>query len=81
MVVAPVVFTGQFSLAVHGSAKFPAPDHQGLIEQAALLEVVDQGGMTFGETDSHSYNIVRDPVHVHDLHATILHPIGKTALP
>jgi len=33
-------------------------------------------GMSFGETDDFSYNIVRDPVHVHDLHATMLHSLG-----
>ena len=33
-------------------------------------------GFTFGETDDYSYNIVRDPVHVHDLNATILHQMG-----
>ena len=33
-------------------------------------------GMTYGETDDYSYNVVKDPVHVHDLHATILHCLG-----
>lgn len=33
-------------------------------------------GMTFGETDDYSYNVVQDPAHVHDLHATILHTLG-----
>jgi len=33
-------------------------------------------GFVFGETDDYSYNIVRDPVHVHDLQATILHLLG-----
>ena len=33
-------------------------------------------GMTIGETDDFSYNITKDPVHVHDLHATILHLLG-----
>ncbi|MEY3173429.1 MAG: hypothetical protein RLZZ436_1343 [Planctomycetota bacterium] len=33
-------------------------------------------GMTWGETDDFSYNIVRNPVHVHDLHATILQVLG-----
>lgn len=33
-------------------------------------------GVTYGETDDFSYNIVRDPVHVHDLHATLLHLLG-----
>ncbi len=35
-----------------------------------------KGGMTLGETDDYCYNIVRDPVHVHDLNATILHLMG-----
>ncbi|MGA1368226.1 MAG: DUF1501 domain-containing protein [Blastocatellia bacterium] len=33
-------------------------------------------GMVLGETDDFSYNIVADPVHVHDLQATILHLLG-----
>ena len=34
------------------------------------------GGVTHGETDEFSYNIVRDPVHIRDLNATILHLLG-----
>ena len=33
-------------------------------------------GMSYGETDDYSYNVVKDPVHVHDLHATMLHCLG-----
>jgi hypothetical protein len=33
-------------------------------------------GFTLGETDEFGYNITRDPVHVHDLQATILHLLG-----
>ena len=33
-------------------------------------------GMTFGQTDDFSYNIIENPVHVHDLNATILHLLG-----
>ncbi|MEC9004724.1 MAG: DUF1501 domain-containing protein, partial [Planctomycetota bacterium] len=33
-------------------------------------------GLSFGKTDDYSYNIVEDPVHVHDFHATILHCLG-----
>jgi hypothetical protein len=33
-------------------------------------------GITHGETDEFSYNITRDGVHVHDLHATMLHLLG-----
>ena len=35
-----------------------------------------QGGLVYGETDDFSYNIVRDPVHIRDLSATILHLLG-----
>ncbi len=35
-----------------------------------------KGGQVYGETDEMSYNIVKDPVHVRDLHATILHQMG-----
>ncbi len=35
-----------------------------------------KGGMTYGETDEFGWDAVRDRVHVHDLHATILHLLG-----
>jgi hypothetical protein len=35
-----------------------------------------KGGMTYGETDEYSYNVVKDPVHVRDLHATIFNRFG-----
>ena len=35
-----------------------------------------KAGSTFGATDEFSYNVVKDGVHVHDLHATILHCLG-----
>ena len=35
-----------------------------------------KSGITYGETDEFGYNIVRNPVHVHDLQATILHLLG-----
>ena len=33
-------------------------------------------GLTYGETDDHSYNIVENAVHIHDLNATLLHCLG-----
>jgi hypothetical protein len=33
-------------------------------------------GITYGETDDFSASIVRDPVGIHDLQATILHAVG-----
>ena len=35
-----------------------------------------QGGITYGQTDEYGANIVSDPCHVHDYHATILHLMG-----
>ncbi|WP_420399651.1 DUF1501 domain-containing protein [Flagellimonas sp.] len=35
-----------------------------------------KSGLTHGETDEFGYNIIKDPVHVHDLQATILHLMG-----
>ena len=33
-------------------------------------------GVTLGRTDELGFNVVEDPVHVHDLHATLLHALG-----
>jgi hypothetical protein len=33
-------------------------------------------GITYGETDDYCYNVVNDPVHIHDWNATILHLLG-----
>lgn len=33
-------------------------------------------GIVYGESDEFGYNIVKDPVHVHDFHATLLHLLG-----
>jgi hypothetical protein len=35
-----------------------------------------KGGTVYGETDEFSYNIVKDPVHIRDFHATALHLLG-----
>ena len=35
-----------------------------------------RGGLAHGETDEHGVETVRDPVHLHDYHATILHLMG-----
>jgi uncharacterized protein (DUF1501 family) len=35
-----------------------------------------KGGMTYGETDEFGFRAVSDKVHVHDLHATLLHLMG-----
>jgi hypothetical protein len=35
-----------------------------------------KSGLSYGETDDFSYNIIKDPVHVHDFHATLMHLMG-----
>ncbi|HYF35080.1 MAG TPA: DUF1501 domain-containing protein [Prosthecobacter sp.] len=35
-----------------------------------------KGGAIYGETDVFSYNIVKDPLHIRDFHATVLHLLG-----
>jgi len=35
-----------------------------------------KGGTIYGETDDFSYNVVKDPVHVRDFHATVLRLLG-----
>jgi hypothetical protein len=35
-----------------------------------------KGGTVYGETDDFSYNILRDPVHIRDVNATILNLMG-----
>lgn len=37
---------------------------------------VVKAGSVYGETDELGYNIVQDPVHIHDFHATMLHLLG-----
>ena len=35
-----------------------------------------KSGFSYGETDEFGYNIIRDPVHVHDFQATLMHLMG-----
>jgi hypothetical protein len=35
-----------------------------------------QGGLTYGKSDDYSVNVAENGVHVHDLHATLMHLMG-----
>ena len=35
-----------------------------------------RAGTTFGSTDEFSYNVAENPVHVRDMHATVMHQMG-----
>jgi hypothetical protein len=75
-----VVWGGEFGRTVYCQGKLTAEDygrdHHPRCFTVWLAGAGIQAGASMGETDEFSYNIVRDPVHVHDLNATILHLLG-----
>jgi hypothetical protein len=75
-----VVWGGEFGRSVYCQGKFTEEvygrDHHPRCFTIWMAGGGVQPGMTYGETDEFSYNVVKDPVHVHDLHATIMHLLG-----
>ncbi len=75
-----VVWGGEFGRTVYTQGKLDDPasgrDHHPRCFTIWLTGGGVRGGMSYGETDDVCYNIVRDPVHVHDLHATLLYLLG-----
>lgn len=75
-----VVWGGEFGRTVYCQGKLTADnygrDHHPRCFTMWLAGAGVKPGMTLGETDDYCYNIVKNPVHVHDLHATILHCLG-----
>jgi hypothetical protein len=75
-----VVWGGEFGRTVYCQGTLTTEDygrdHHPRCFTMWLAGAGIQPGISYGETDDHSYNIVRDPVHVHDLNATILHCLG-----
>jgi hypothetical protein len=75
-----VVWGGEFGRTVYCQGKLTATDygrdHHPRCFTAWLAGGGVQPGVSYGQTDDFSYNIVDSPVHVHDLHATLLHLLG-----
>ena len=75
-----VVFTTEFGRTVFSQGKLGDPgmgrDHHGRCFTVWVTGGGVQGGMEYGATDDFSYNVVENPVHLRDLHATILHCLG-----
>jgi hypothetical protein len=75
-----VVWGGEFGRTVYSQGKLsPADygrDHHPRCFTIWMAGAGIKPGMTLGETDDYCYNIVKDPVHVHDLQATILRLMG-----
>jgi hypothetical protein len=75
-----IVWGGEFGRTSYSQGKLTATnygrDHHPRCFTMWLAGGGIRPGTTYGETDPYSYNIVRDPVPVHDLQATILHLLG-----
>lgn len=75
-----VVFAGEFGRTVYGQGKLERDDygrdHHPRCFSGWIAGGGFRGGLAYGETDDFSYNVVADPVSVHDLHATLLHQLG-----
>ena len=75
-----IVWGGEFGRTVYSQGQLTESDygrdHHPRCFTVLMAGAGIKGGMTLGETDDYCYNIVRDPVHVHDLNATILHLMG-----
>jgi hypothetical protein len=75
-----VIWGGEFGRTVYSQGKLTETDygrdHHPRCFTMWMAGAGVKPGISFGETDDFSYNIVRNPVHVHDFQATMLHLMG-----
>ena len=75
-----VIWGGEFGRTIYSQGQLSASnygrDHHPRCFSMWMAGGGAKGGTIYGETDDFSYNIVRDPVHIRDFHATILHLLG-----
>ena len=75
-----VVWTGEFGRTVYCQGKMTREqygrDHHPRCFVTWMAGGGVKPGLTIGETDDYSYNVTKDPVHVHDLNATVLRCLG-----
>lgn len=75
-----VVWGGEFGRGVAGQGDLNSPnagrDHHPRSFTIFLAGAGVRAGTTYGATDDFSYNVVENPVHVHELQATILYALG-----
>ena len=75
-----VIWGGEFGRTVYSQGELTKTnygrDHHGRCYSIWMAGAGVRPGMVYGETDDFGYNIVRDPVPIFDLHATILHLLG-----
>ncbi|MGV3756669.1 MAG: DUF1501 domain-containing protein [Verrucomicrobiota bacterium] len=75
-----VIWGGEFGRGVAGQGKWDSieagRDHHPRCFTMWLAGGGVKPGITYGATDEFSYNVAENPVHVHDLHATVLKLLG-----
>lgn len=75
-----IIWGGEFGRTVYSQGALTATnygrDHHGRCFSMWLAGGGIKPGISYGETDDFCYNVVRDPVHVHDLNATVLRTLG-----
>jgi hypothetical protein len=73
-----IIWGGEFGRTpmFQGKGKFPGRDHHIRGFSMWLAGGGVKPGITYGATDELGYNAVENPVHVNDLHATMLHLLG-----
>ncbi len=75
-----VVWGGEFGRTVYSQGKLSADnygrDHHPKCFTMWMAGAGVKAGLSYGKTDDFGYNIVENPVHIHDFHATLLHLFG-----
>jgi len=75
-----VIWGGEFGRTAYGQGRISKDsygrDHHPRCFSLWMAGGGVRGGYVHGQTDEFGYNIVQDPVHVHDLHATMQHLLG-----
>ncbi len=75
-----VIWGGEFGRTIYSQGQLTRDnygrDHHPRCFTMWMAGGGSKGGHIHGETDDFSYNITRDPVHVRDLHASVLHLLG-----
>jgi hypothetical protein len=75
-----VIWGGEFGRTVYCQGALKPDDygrdHHGRCFSIWMAGGGIKGGITYGESDDFGYNVVKDPVHVHDLNATLLRCLG-----
>jgi hypothetical protein len=75
-----VIWGGEFGRTNYCQGRF-SPDNYGRDHHPRSFSIWMAGGgikqgISYGKTDEFGYNIVEDPVHINDFHATLLHCLG-----